>query len=524
MALFERKTQSLRQQLLETHPEWRNNIDRWRFLIDSYYGGKDYRDGKYLTPYMMESREDYESRLDTTPYDNHVKAVVAIYNSFLFRKPPHRYYGSISTDPALDPFIKDADLDGRSFDAIMRDVSTYATVYGNCWIILDKPNTTAFTRAEELQQGIRPYISIFTPENVLDWQYTRTANGYYNLTYLKVYEGQSDNVDLFRVYTPDSISLFEQGADDPYLLSEIPNQLGKIPAVCVYGQRSAVRGIGVSDVGDVADTCRAIYNELSEIEQLGRLTNHPSLVKTASTEAAAGAGSIIQMPEDLQGELKPYLLQPDASSMEGFLQSLKHKIEAIDRMSHMGGIRSIESRRLSGVALATEFQLLNARLSEKARNLEHAEEQIWRLWAQWQGTVWDGSIEYPTSFNIQDKFNDMTMLKTAKDAKPTSQTLNTIIEREMLKLITDEEEYEHLESRIESFDEPIEQDPRLYADGEAISDDLPRAYQPASNDDVPSGQMCKNCAAYQDGMCTVWNNAPVRKEYWCKKWIPINNE
>lgn len=424
-----------------SHPEWQNNIQRWQFLIDSYFGGKNYRDGKYLLNYVMESQDDYEGRLENTPLDNHVKAVVAIYNSFLFRKPPKRDFGTLKYDPSLEQFLEDADLEGRSFDSIMRDISSYSSVYGHVWCIIDKPQTTAYTRAEELGQGIRPYISIYTPENVIDWQYTRGPNGAYRLTYLKVLEGRDRERELYRIYKPNVIELVQlmSGDTTAYLIETVPNALGQVPAVCVYTQRSPVRGIGVSDCADVADMQRSIYNELSEGEQLLRLTNHPSLVKTPSTQAAAGAGSIIQMPDDLQPELKPYLLQPNGASIDGLLNSMKHKIEAIDRMAHMGGIRSIETRRLSGVALATEFQLLSARLAEKASQLELAEEQIWRLYCLWQGLAWDGTIDYPDSFNIQDRYNDMNLLKQAKDASPKSEVVNEEIERQMLRILVDDD-------------------------------------------------------------------------------------
>lgn len=447
---------SLKQKLQSTHPAWNEYISRWQFLIDSYYGGKQFRDGDYLTEYMMESSEDYDSRIDSTPYDNHVKAITAIYNSFLFRQPPRRIYGSISTDVGLQAFLRDSDLDGRSFDAVMRDISSYATVYGNCWVILDKPVSNAQTRAEELNQGVRPYISIVTPENVLDWRYERNLNGYYELIYLKIFEGRYNMVDTYRVYTPQTVEVYTMGADEPQLQYVLPNALGRIPAVCMYSQRSPIRGIGLSLVGDVADMARAIYNELSEIEQVGRLTNHPSLVKTASTAAGAGAGSIIQMPEDLQADLKPYLLQPTGSSLDGFLKSVEQKIASIDRMAHMGGIRSIETRRLSGVGLSTEFQLLNASLAALADNLEHCEEQIWRLYAAWQGQTFDGEIKYPDSFNIQDKYNDMNMLKLAKDSDPRSATLHEVIEKQMLRILVEEEQYEVLQDQVtEDFAMPV---------------------------------------------------------------------
>lgn len=429
---------------MSSHPQWKEHIERWKFLIDSYMGGHSYKQGEYLAAYIFENKETYETRLQNTPYDNHVKATIAIYNSFLFRQPPKRDYGSIANDPGLEAFLQDSDMEGRTFESVMRDISTYSSIYGQVWVIVDKPDTVAFTRAEELDQGIRPYLSIFTPENVIDWNYSRAQNGAYYLDYLKVYEGKNKGKDVFREYMPELIRVISGDDDEMMVVSEQLNQLGRVPAVCVYSQRSPIKGIGVSDVGDVADMSRGIYNELSELEQLIRISNHPTLVKTSQSQASAGAGSIIQIPDDMPEAVKPYLLEPNGSGIEGILESIKNKVEAIDRMAHMGGIRSIESRRLSGVALATEFQLLNARLAEKADNLEHAEEQIWRIYAQWQGTVWNGEIKYPDSFNIQDKYNDMNMLKLAKEAGIDSPILNKQVEDRMLQLVTTEDEYEEL--------------------------------------------------------------------------------
>jgi len=186
-----------------------------------------------------------------------------------------------------------------------------------------------------------------------------------------------------------------------------------------------------------------IYEEYSEIEQIIRLTNHPSLVKTADTEATSGAGSIIQLPDGLDPGLKPYLLQPDGANIESVLDTITKKVDAIDRIASLGGIRSVESRRLSGIGLQTEFQMLNAKLADFAMNLEHAEEQIWRLWAQYQGTTWDGEINYPRNFSIQDKANDVALLKMAKESQPTDPMIVDKIEKMMLEAIT-ERSYEEV--------------------------------------------------------------------------------
>ena len=111
---------------------------------------------------------------------------------------------------------------------MMRDVSTFSSVYGHTWVVVDKPQSTAYTRAEELSQGIRPYVSIYTPENVFDWQYRRQPNGVYVLTYLKVYEGRQDGRDTYRIYTQDTIQVISvdvENSNDTVMEFEVPNVL-----------------------------------------------------------------------------------------------------------------------------------------------------------------------------------------------------------------------------------------------------------------------------------------------------------
>ena len=427
----------------DVHPAYKTYIGRWNFLSDSYIGGYDYYRGKHLEPFYYESTGDYEKRLRMNALDNHVKSIVGIYNSFLYRRPIYRDWGSIKDDPSLNSFLKDADLDGRSYEAFLRDLSAYVMVYGHTWCIVDKPNVITNTRAEELAQEIRPYVSIFTPENVLDWEYKRETNGLYVLTYLKVREEIVGTTQYIREYTPEEIRVYKVEEDAPNeanIISVIPNELGKIPATCVYAERSNIRGVGISAIGDIADIQRSIYEEHSEIIELTKLTNHPSLVKTASTEASAGAGAIIQIPDDITDATKPYLLQPNGQNISSLLESMRHKIESVDRAAALGGIRSVESRRLSGIGLQTEFQLLSAKLSSFAASMELAEEQIMRIWCMYQDVVWDGEIHYPRSFSIQDKANDIAMLKLAKESNPTNPVLLKEIDKRMLEIIVDDPE------------------------------------------------------------------------------------
>jgi hypothetical protein len=54
--------------------------------------------------------------------------------------------------------------------------------------------------------------------------------------------------------------------------------------------------------------------------------------------------------------------------------------------------------------------------------MELAEEQIWRLFALWQETVFDGEVEYPSSFDIRDWATDLELLQQAKASNIKSAT------------------------------------------------------------------------------------------------------
>lgn len=416
--------------------------DRWKFLLESYIGGEEYRQAGHLTRYQLETDQEYSARLKSTPLENHCASVISVYNSFLFRENPERDFSNNGMTFELEQFLRDADMDGRSLDAFMKDVATWSSVFGSCWIIVSKPNVGALTRADELAQGVRPYVNLLTPLTVLDWRWTRRPSGKYELSYLRYLEDVNGDIHVVKEWTPETIrtATVDVKRSEIYEDTVEVNGLGKIPAVCAYNGRSMVRAIGVSDISDIADMQKFIYNATSEVDQSIRLDSHPSLVKTPETQAGIGAGSIIHMPENLDPGLKPYVLEFSGASVDTILRTIQHATDAIDKMANTGSIRSTEARRMSGVAQQQEFELLNARLSEKADNLELSEEQMWQFWFEYQGQTWMGEIKYPGSFNIRDTDSEITQLKIAKDTATDAKVLAAIDSKVLDWLDLDEDE------------------------------------------------------------------------------------
>ena len=91
----------------------------------------------------------------------------------------------------------------------------------------------------------------------------------------------------------------------------------------------------------------------------------------------------------------------------------------------------------SGVALATEFEMLNTRLADKSAKMEQTEWNIWRLWFKWNGTEpdLDFNIEYAKTFDLRDEHADLKLLSEALVAGVQSETYAKEIQKQIAKIV-----------------------------------------------------------------------------------------
>ena len=433
------------EELNEVHPSYAENLPRWRYLISSYNGGFDYRRDRLemLRKYINEDQApgaQYSNRLNYTALENACKLVVDTYKSFLFRTTPVRAFSNLQENPLVEDFVEDADLDGTSLDAFIQQCNTYAMVYGSVWVGMDKPaNQNVTTLAQELEGGIRPYTTMITPENVTNWKFERQATGRYELTSLQVKESDSENITIFRLWTRETVQRYEYNKETnrATLLEEIANPIGAIPFVQLKANQSPVRGVGMSDIADVAKVQQAIFNLLSEAEQNIRISSHPSLVATPEVDVAAGAGAIITVESTTAPELKPYLLQPSGASIDSIIKVIEKHQEMIMKMTHLEAVSATKTIAKSGVALQVEFNMLNNRLGEKATQLEKFEKKLWKLFQIWTGLRFDDEffVEYKKKFDLRDDNADLLNYKSVLDMNVPSQTLNRELYKQIANIV-----------------------------------------------------------------------------------------
>ena len=439
------------EQIGQTHPSYQSVVEQANYHYKSYVGGELYKSGSYLTQYIGENQapgDQYAKRIASTPLDNQVQTTIDIYRSFLFRTLPKRELGLLINNPLVEDWLKDTDQEGQDIDSFLRTANDLAMVTGSCWILVDKPEYKVETEAEAIQLGIRAYAAMYTPQNVLDWYYERNIAGKMVLKYIKVKESENDEYVTFTCWHEDTVHKYKVSKDDQgdygkiVEANEYSNPLGYIPFVFHAPLKSPTKGVGFSLIADVADQQKFIYNCVSEIEQHIRVASHPTLVKPMSTDAVAGAGAILNLDTDVDPGLKPYLLQPSLSTTDSIIKTIVNSVDAIQRMTHTSSIQATHGTPMSGVALQTERQLLNAKLADIADTLRETEIKMWDIWLDWQALTHpeDFNIEYPDTFDMRDEHLELDFLMKARSSGVTSPLFQAEISRQVVALTVDNAE------------------------------------------------------------------------------------
>lgn len=426
------------------HPLYEANLDRWVYYRASYLGGFDYRNASLgmLRKYLFEDdapADQYSQRLEYTALDNMTKLTVDTYRSFLFRTTPTRTFGNLADDISINRFMEDVDFDGKDLDDFLKEANDLATVYGNVWILCTKGQGMGIiTREQEVENDIRPYLKLFTPENVCDWQYETMPNGAEKLVMVKTKEWLGEDYYKYIVWTRENIAVYYVLEDEVVKMEDYINPIGEVPFVVHYANPTQYKGVGHSDIADVAKIQQSCFNLLSEAEQSIRISGHPTLVKTQDVTAMAGAGSVMNMDNTMDPNLRPYLLEPTGSNIGSIVEMIQVHIENFLRSTHLGAIMAARGLSVkSGVALATEFDMLNTRLGDKSAKLEQTEWNIWALWFKWSNMQPDAdfNIEYQKSFDLRDEHADLKLLNEALQMGVTSELFIKEVHKQIAKIV-----------------------------------------------------------------------------------------
>lgn len=425
------------------HPVYRKNFDYFKFLLDSYEGGKDYCEAKVgsvgkgiakvyvnghelvtsknnnLFQHPKERHEDYQSRLDMAYYYNFCAPIIDIYTDHLFKQPISEDFGSIEND--VNERRENIDNKGGSIGEFRKELADLCQIYGHSFVVTDSPQYkgSVITKADIIDNNLLPYFTLHHPQNILNWALDEFGAPYWVL----IREILDMNIDPFnynkeklsnsfyRLWTREEWILYDGDYNE---IERGSHGLGVVPITCVFDKQSKkVRNfLGISAIADIAFITRDIFNSCSELKQILRDQTFSFLALQGNSseydELTVGTSKALLYPETRNA---PQYISPPSANAEVYFKHIDRQVSKIFQLAKLegGSVQAPDQSATmqSGVSKAWDFNQTNSSLSKKAGNLEDGETKLWQTFARWNGGEFDGSVEYPHEFDVNSLNEDI---------------------------------------------------------------------------------------------------------------------
>lgn len=420
----------LKALIARRHPEYEEKIAHWKFLEETYEGGRGWFEGNIFR-YIKEGDQEYADRVGRCYRFNHSREVVDLINKYLFKQHVSR---NDDAPESVKAFWKKATKSGLSITEFMRQASKRTSMQGRIGIVVDTtaPAGKVLSKADEKAAGVRTYAYAVGPEQLLDYSFDQDGK----LNWIVIRECVRDDadpfassgkeVDRFRLWTKDGWKLYEEKTQGRrkviVLVDEGEYAIGEVPVILADHIISDEDYESPAMIDDIAYLDRAVANYLSNLDAIIQDQTFSQLAMPAQN-VLPGEDNYTKLVEmgtkrvflyDGERGAAPFYLSPDPKQAELILAVINKIIGEIYHTVGLAGERTKSDNAVgidnsSGVAKAYDFERVNALLAAKADSLEAIENKIAYLVALWNGEesrIKDDLVSYPDNFDTRGLYDE----------------------------------------------------------------------------------------------------------------------
>lgn len=450
------------------HPYWRaksNDWRKWRLVSE----GSDEFINQYLEQYTgREGLEDFNRRKRITPTPNFAKSAVTEINNSIFQRliDVTRKGGSDSYQEAVKGLGDGIDLQGSSMNSFLGlQLLPELLPMSRVGVFVDMPVFSGSTIQQQLLK--RPYVYLYTAENILSWTRRNGAPDEFQSVLLKDFVEETNNTfglpdkttERYRlVFLEDGvvhIRFFERfmatkaspdGLQDERQIdqfgkptdTDIILDIDRIPFVLVELSDSLLSNIANHQIAllnlessDIAYAMMAnfpIYTEQRSQLDLSHIKQSAGGDQGTSDEANA---SITKQRDievgNLHGRLypkdtdRPDFINPSSEPLIVSMakqQQLKQDIRDLVNLN----LSNIKPKLQSAESKQIDEHGLEAGLSALGLVLEHAERKIARYYAMMEGSKNSATVLYPETWALRtesDRRSEVKELQELRNAVPS---------------------------------------------------------------------------------------------------------
>jgi hypothetical protein len=169
---------------LVVHPLYADMADEWEKCRDCYGGEKSVKSKgtKYLPMLNAQSESEYEKYKMRAQFYGATSRTVEAYLGMIFRKPvtfkaQYNGEGSMELNKFITRFLNNLTVDSKNINEFAHQVTEELIVTNRLGVLLDMPRVDDDLSIYEYEErGIRPTLSMYRAENILNW-FTIKENG-----------------------------------------------------------------------------------------------------------------------------------------------------------------------------------------------------------------------------------------------------------------------------------------------------------------------------------------------------------
>lgn len=420
----------LKALIARRHPEYEEKIQHWKFLEETYEGGRGWFEDNIFR-YIKEGDQEYADRVARCYRFNHSREVVDLINKYLFKQNVTR---SEDAPESVKRFWERATKSGLSITEFMKQASKRTSMQGRIGIVVDTtaPAGKVLSKADEKAAGVRTYAYAVGPEQLLDYSFDQ--DGQLNWVLIREcvrddadpFTSSGEEVDRFRLWTKDGWKLYEEKTQGRrkvvVLVDEGKYDIGVVPVVLADHIIGDEEYEAPAMIDDIAYLDRAVANYLSNLDAIIQDQTFSQLAMPAQN-VLPGEDNYTKLVEmgtkrvflyDGEGGAAPFYLSPDPKQAELILAVINKIIGEIYHTVGLAGERTKQDNSVgidnsSGVAKAYDFERVNALLAAKADSLETIENKIAYLVALWNGEesrIKGDIVSYPDNFDTRGLYDE----------------------------------------------------------------------------------------------------------------------
>lgn len=228
--------------------EYSQMQDTWD-LVKALWGGTPTMreaDKDYLPQFPGETDDEYKLRLDRTFLFGMYKRAIKALTGFPFS----RMINLDDSDPRVQEWATNIDMEGNSLDVWARNVFETGFAYGHTYIYVDMPVSPVASPSKEEKRrlSLRPYFIHYRPDQVIGWKW-ENRGGVPMLTQVRLLEAAriDDSADPWNQSIALQIRVLEPGRVQVWRADTSANTNTGGPTA---GVASTVYGMPASNVTD----------------------------------------------------------------------------------------------------------------------------------------------------------------------------------------------------------------------------------------------------------------------------------